>query len=67
MSTGEINALSTNSVEVAERAGELLTVIVPNIQKTAELIREISAASKEQDAGADQIQRSVQQLDSVIQ
>jgi methyl-accepting chemotaxis protein len=64
---GDINELSTESVEVAERAGELLDVIVPNIQKTAELVQEISAASKEQDAGAEQIQRSVQELDSVIQ
>ena len=64
---GEINELSTSSVEVAEKAGNLLEVIVPNIQKTAELVQEISAASKEQDVGADQINRSIQQLDSVIQ
>jgi methyl-accepting chemotaxis protein len=64
---GEINELSTSSVEVAEKAGKLLEVIVPNIQKTAELVQEISAASKEQDVGADQINRSIQQLDSVIQ
>ena len=67
VAAGEINELSTTSVEVAERAGELLNVIVPNIQKTAELVQEISAATKEQDAGAGQIQQSVQQLDSVIQ
>ena len=64
---GEINELSTNSVGVAEKAGRLLDVIVPNIQKTAELVQEISAASKEQDAGAEQINKSIQQLDSVIQ
>jgi methyl-accepting chemotaxis protein len=64
---GEINELSTNSVDVAEKAGKLLEVIVPNIQKTAELVQEISAASKEQDAGAEQINRSIQQLDAVIQ
>ncbi|MBW2690395.1 MAG: HAMP domain-containing protein, partial [Deltaproteobacteria bacterium] len=64
---GEINELSTSSVEVAEKAGKLLEVIVPNIQKTAELVQEISAASKEQDVGADQINLSIQQLDSVIQ
>ena len=63
----EINDLSTNSVEVAERAGQLLEVIVPNIQRTAELVQEISAASKEQDAGAEQINQSIQQLDGVIQ
>lgn len=64
---GEINELSTNSVEVAEKAEQLLGVIVPDIEKTAELVQEISAASKEQDAGAEQINRSIQQLDGVIQ
>lgn len=64
---GEINELSTNSVEVAERAGAVLNALVPNIQKTAELVQEISAASREQDAGADQINKSIQQLDAVIQ
>jgi methyl-accepting chemotaxis protein len=67
IAAGEINELSTNSVEVAEKAGKLLEVIVPDIQKTAELVQEISAASKEQDAGAEQINRSIQQLDGVIQ
>jgi methyl-accepting chemotaxis protein len=64
---GEINDLSTSSVEVAEKASTLLGVIVPNIQKTAELVQEIAAASKEQDAGAEQINGSIQQLDRVIQ
>ncbi|NJC89324.1 MAG: HAMP domain-containing protein [Desulfuromonas sp.] len=64
---GEINELSTSSVAVAEMAGQMLTAIVPNIQKTAELVQEIAAASREQDAGAEQISKSIQQLDSVIQ
>ena len=64
---GEINDHSCNSVEVAEKAGNLLIALVPNIQKTSELAQEISAASREQDAGAEQISKSMQQLDSVIQ
>ena len=67
IAAGEINELSSSSVEVAEQAGQLLDVIVPNIQRTAELVQEISAASKEQDAGAEQIMKSIQQLDNVIQ
>jgi len=63
----EINSLSSGSVEVADRASALLEKLVPNIQRTAELVQEISAASREQDAGADQINGSIQQLDSVIQ
>ncbi|ALC16265.1 methyl-accepting chemotaxis sensory transducer [Desulfuromonas soudanensis] len=67
IAAGEISGLSVTSVEVAERAGKLLDVIVPNIQKTAELVQEISAASREQDAGAEQINKAIQQLDMVIQ
>jgi methyl-accepting chemotaxis protein len=63
----EISKLSTSSVEVAEKAGEMLTRIVPDIQKTAELVQEISAASNEQNAGAEQINKAIQQLDQVIQ
>ncbi|NJC89326.1 MAG: HAMP domain-containing protein [Desulfuromonas sp.] len=64
---GEINELSSSSVAVAETAGKMLAELVPNIQKTAELVQEIAAASREQDAGAGQIAKSIQQLDGVIQ
>jgi len=64
---GEINELSVNSVTTAENAGRQLEAMFDNIQKTAELVQEISAASKEQDGGAEQINRSIQQLDTVIQ
>jgi len=64
---GEISSLSGSSVEVAEKAGEMLSRIVPDIQKTAELVQEISAASNEQNTGADQVNKAIQQLDQVIQ
>ncbi|UFS68785.1 methyl-accepting chemotaxis protein [Geomonas sp. RF6] len=63
----EISALSSSSVEVAERAGEMLSRMLPDIQKTAELVQEISAACREQDSGAVQINKAIQQLDLVIQ
>jgi len=64
---GEISKLSTSSVEVAEKAGQMLAKLVPDIQKTSELVQEISAASKEQTTGADQINSAIQQLNQVIQ
>ncbi len=64
---GEISQLSTTSVAIAEQAGEMLDKMLPDIQKTAELVQEISAASKEQDSGAEQINKAIQQLDQVIQ
>jgi PAS domain S-box-containing protein len=64
---GEISKLSSSSVQVAERAGGMLAKLVPDIQKTSELVQEISAASKEQATGADQINSAIQQLNQVVQ
>lgn len=63
----EISKLSTTSVNVAEHAGDMLLKIVPDIQKTADLVQEITAACNEQNSGADQINKALQQLDLVIQ
>jgi methyl-accepting chemotaxis protein len=63
----EISHLSSSSVQVAEKAGEMLAKLVPDIQKTAELVQEINAASGEQNSGAEQINKAIQQLDHVVQ
>lgn len=64
---GKIRTLSVSSVEIAEKAGQMLSKIVPDIQKTADLVQEISAASAEQTRGVAQINDSLQQLDDVTQ
>jgi methyl-accepting chemotaxis protein len=64
---GEIGALSTSTVKAAQEAGQMLTKLVPDIKRTAELVEEISAACREQDIGADQINQAIQQLDKVTQ
>jgi methyl-accepting chemotaxis protein len=63
----EINQLSATTLRVSEKSGEMLDKLVPDIQRTAELVQEISAASKEQDTGAEQINKALQQLEKVIQ
>ena len=63
----EISAVSSDTVKAAQSAGEMLTTLVPNIRKTAELVSEISAACREQDIGASQINEAIQQLDKVTQ
>ncbi len=63
----EISVLSKESVEVAERAGALLKMIVPDIQKTFGLVQEIASASREQNTGSEQVTKAIMQLDSVIQ
>jgi methyl-accepting chemotaxis protein len=67
VAAAEIGRLSSSSVEVAERAGAMLTKLVPDIQKTAQLVQEISASSKEQATGAGQIHTSIEQLNRVTQ
>jgi methyl-accepting chemotaxis protein len=66
-SATEIDVLSKSSVSIAQKSGELLTKIVPNIQKTAELVQEITASSVEQNTGTDQINHAIQQLNEIVQ
>ncbi|MBN1242079.1 MAG: MCP four helix bundle domain-containing protein [Spirochaetales bacterium] len=64
---GEISVLSTNSVAVAEKAGALLSEMVPSIRKTADLMQEVASASGEQASGMDQVAKGTTDLDKVIQ
>ncbi|MBZ6383168.1 methyl-accepting chemotaxis protein [Sphingomonas sanguinis] len=63
----EISGMSSDTVGAATQAGEMLTRLVPDIRRTAELVAEISAACREQDIGAVQINEAIQQLDKVTQ
>ncbi|MDH6269266.1 methyl-accepting chemotaxis protein [Rhizobium sp. SG_E_25_P2] len=63
----EISNMSVDTVKAAQQAGEMLSRLVPDIRKTAELVTEISAACREQDIGASQINEAIQQLDMVTQ
>jgi methyl-accepting chemotaxis protein len=64
---GEISELSGKTVEVSQRAGDMLAALVPSIQRTADLVQEISAAAREQNVGAEQINSAIRELDAVIQ
>ena len=63
----EIGELASNSVETAERAGSLLETMLPSIRKTADLVREITAASEEQSSGSSQISQAMAQMNGVTQ
>jgi methyl-accepting chemotaxis protein len=63
----EIVALAVKSVNVTESAGKLMGELIPDIEKTSRLIQEITAASLEQNSGAEQINNAIQQLNNVIQ
>ncbi|MEL7469980.1 MAG: methyl-accepting chemotaxis protein [Pseudomonadota bacterium] len=66
-SATEISDLSGRTVEAAGRAGTMLDELVPDIQRTADLVQQISSASREQNTGADQINEAIRDLDQVIQ
>ncbi|MGJ7488604.1 methyl-accepting chemotaxis protein [Variovorax sp. LT2P21] len=63
----EIGTVATSSVELAERAGKLLDAMVPSINKTSDLVQEITAASEEQSSGVGQINAAVSQLSQTTQ
>lgn len=67
LAADEIENLSKNSLKITEDTSKLLDNLVPEIQKTSQLIREITAASAEQNSGADQINTAIQQLNIVTQ
>ncbi|MYM82779.1 HAMP domain-containing protein [Duganella sp. FT50W] len=70
----EIKTLITDSVErinegsaLVEGAGNTMHAVVASIANVRDLIGEISAASREQTAGIEQINEAVMQMDSVTQ
>lgn len=63
----DIVELSEESVKIAEDTGKRFDVMIPNIIKTADLTQEISAAAREEDIGAQQINKAVIELDSLVQ
>ncbi|WP_058633665.1 methyl-accepting chemotaxis protein [Aureimonas ureilytica] len=63
----EIGRLSDRSLATSEASGQMLSRLVPDIQRTSELVQEISAACREQAIGIAQINQAIQQLDQVTQ
>ncbi len=63
----EISTITSDSVKISEKAGELISSVVPKIQETANLIKDIANAAKEQDIGLGQINTAMTQLDQVTQ
>jgi len=63
----EIGAVSRSGMKIAEEAGNKLSEHVPMVQKTAELVKNITVSSIEQNSGIDQISISIQGLNSITQ
>ncbi len=63
----EIVSLVNKGMKVSQMAGEKAKALVPDIEKTTVLIKEISAASIEQKTGAEQINLAMQNLNVITQ
>lgn len=63
----EITEISGRTVKAAQQSKELLLNTLPDINRTAQLVQEIAAASVEQNTGADQVNGAIQQLSQVTQ
>lgn len=66
-SAQEISGIAGQSVKVVESAGSLIQQMVPRIQKTSDLVQEITASSAQQKDGTEQINSGVQQLNQISQ
>jgi len=67
LAASEIDELSLNGVEIANKTKNKLTEIIPDIEKTALLVQQIASASLEQRTGADQVSEAIQQLNIITQ
>jgi methyl-accepting chemotaxis protein len=67
LAADEIQVLAKTSVTATEESGKLLFELAPEIERTAKLVQDITAASVEQNSGVDQINTSIQQLNHVTQ
>ena len=67
VASNKISMISEAGVTTVVDAGKILAELVPEIEKTTRLIQEISAASNEQNSGAEQISNAIQQLNNVTQ
>lgn len=63
----DIVGLAEQGVKITDKSGKLLFDIIPEIEKTTKLVQEITAASKEQSNGANQVNSAIQQLNAVTQ
>ena len=66
-SADEIIALSKDSLMFTESSENSLNELMPEFQKTTELVKEISAATEEQRRGVEQVNNAIQQLNNVAQ
>lgn len=67
ISAQEIDAMANQLMQASERASKKLNDVIPKVKNNLKLIQEISAASLEQAAGANEVNNALQQLNQIVQ
>ncbi|HEY2516623.1 MAG TPA: methyl-accepting chemotaxis protein, partial [Polyangiaceae bacterium] len=63
----EIRTAAAESVGIAEQSGTMVADLTRGFRKTAELVQEVAAASREQATGVSQVSTAMTEVDSVAQ
>ena len=63
----EIDTVSTDGQDIAQQSGAAFARVLPDIERTTTLIREIASASREQASGGEQINIAVQRFNMTTQ
>ncbi|MDC0584294.1 methyl-accepting chemotaxis protein [Bacteroidales bacterium] len=67
LAADDITRLAKESFELSDQADKKMKEILPHVEMTTSLVREISAAGQEQSSGAQQVSSAIQQLSSASQ
>ncbi len=67
LASEEIEQLTSNGVNISQKAGKQLTDIIPEIEKTATLVQEIASSSVEMSTGSQEVNSAIIQLNQISQ
>jgi len=63
----QISTVASDSVKIAEQSGALLQALVPSIDTTSVLVKDVAATSSEQSSGVGQLNKSMISLNEASQ
>ena len=67
LSADEIQSISERAMQITDLTTKNITSVVPEVERTSQLVQEISLASQEQRSGIEQINAAVLQLNNIVQ
>ena len=67
LSADEIQSISERAMQITDLTTKNIMSVVPEVERTSQLVQEISLASQEQRSGIEQINAAVLQLNNIVQ